>query len=244
VTNTADIAYEVINEISGGAHKVGLPKRQVFYINANSKKFAAVITEEDRIDPVLKAPIPPICLISDELKFPKEPDPQPSPDSQITDDDGILKRELVEVAFQVDRLGDSSKYQNCLFAQLLPDQKVFQVGCNRIAPFSAPIPTEVIKFNLFTNTCNVLRVSLKTNSGPGLKETVSSVQPGRVSFGPGMIGKPIAGMAFLKDSEGSYILHANDNNDTRWTDLLLKMKPLNPRPDVKFTIENTDMPCE
>jgi hypothetical protein len=59
-----------------------------------------------------------------------------------------------------------------------------------------------------------------------------------------MIGKPIAGMAFLKDSEGSYILHANDNNDTRWTDLLLKIKPLNPRPDIKFTIENTDMPCE
>ncbi len=64
-TKQADIAYEFLNEFPGGAYKVGLPKRQVMYIDSKKKKFVAIINEDDKVDPQLKKTLPPVCLLSD-----------------------------------------------------------------------------------------------------------------------------------------------------------------------------------
>lgn len=64
-TKQADIAYEFVNNFPGGAHKVGLPKRQVMYIDSKNKKFVAIINEDDKVDPQLKKTLPPVCLVSD-----------------------------------------------------------------------------------------------------------------------------------------------------------------------------------
>lgn len=62
----ADIAYEFINQFSGGAHQVGLAKKQVLYIDSQRKKIVGIINEDDKIDPTLKKTLPPVCLLSDE----------------------------------------------------------------------------------------------------------------------------------------------------------------------------------
>lgn len=62
----ADIAYEFINQFSGGAHQVGLAKKQVLYIDSQRKKIVGIINEDDKIDPTLKKALPPVCLLSDE----------------------------------------------------------------------------------------------------------------------------------------------------------------------------------
>ncbi len=64
-TKQADIAYEFLNDFPGGAYKVGLPKRQVMYIDSKNKKFVAIINEDDKVDPQLKKTLPPVCLVSD-----------------------------------------------------------------------------------------------------------------------------------------------------------------------------------
>lgn len=66
VVKQADIAYEIINNFPGGAHKVGLTKKQLMYIDTKKKKIAGIINEDDKIDPKLKKALPPVCLISDE----------------------------------------------------------------------------------------------------------------------------------------------------------------------------------
>jgi hypothetical protein len=64
-TIKTDIAYEFINEFPGGAHKVGLPKRQVYYIDSTKKIIRAIISEDDKIDPNSKKPLPPVYLVRD-----------------------------------------------------------------------------------------------------------------------------------------------------------------------------------
>ena len=66
VVKQADIAYEFIHNFPGGAHKVGLTKKLVMYIDTKKKKIAGIIQEDDKIDPKLKKALPPVCLISDE----------------------------------------------------------------------------------------------------------------------------------------------------------------------------------
>jgi hypothetical protein len=66
VVKQADIAYEIINNFPGGAHKVGLTKKQAMYIDTKKKKIVGIINEDDKIDPKLKKALPPVCLISDE----------------------------------------------------------------------------------------------------------------------------------------------------------------------------------
>ena len=53
--------------------------------------------------------------------------------------------------------------------------------------------------------------------------------------GPGINLVPIDG--------GGYIIEGDDNNDTYWQDLQLKIFP-NLLPDTKFTFENTGIPCQ
>lgn len=64
-TKNADIAYEFIHNFPGGAHKVGLSKRQVMYFDTTKKKIVAIINEDDKVDPQLKKTLPPVCLVSD-----------------------------------------------------------------------------------------------------------------------------------------------------------------------------------
>jgi len=64
-TRTADIAYEFTNEFPGGAYKVGLPKKQVMYIDSKNKKFVAIINQDDKVDEQVGGTLPPVCLLSD-----------------------------------------------------------------------------------------------------------------------------------------------------------------------------------
>ena len=64
-TVKADIAYEFINDFPGGAYKVGLPKRQVFFIDATKKQIIAIINEDDVIDDNSGKVRPPAVLVRD-----------------------------------------------------------------------------------------------------------------------------------------------------------------------------------
>ncbi len=64
-TVKADIAYEFINNFPGGAYKVGLPKRQVIFVDATKKQIIAIINEDDIIDDNTGKVRPPAVLIRD-----------------------------------------------------------------------------------------------------------------------------------------------------------------------------------
>jgi hypothetical protein len=259
VTKKADIAYEFVNEFPGGAHKVGLLKRQSFYIDSQKKRFVAIIQESDKIDPKLKTILPPICLLSDqetstgsstppsqESVTPSEPKyPVAPPEEDIIAADDGQKQELVDLEFHVTRLPDKSWFQHCIFAQVMGQPEV-ELGCNRIAPRAALAPLQrIVKMKMLTNTCNQIRLYLKTNSGSGLRTIVSSEIPGRTSSGVSrskwMAGGP--GINLVPLGGGGYVIEANDNNDPYWQDLQLRILP-NIRPDTKFTFENTGIPCQ
>jgi hypothetical protein len=62
---TTDIAYEFVNDFPGGAYKLGLPRRQIIYIDAKNKVIRAIVNEDDRIDDTTQQVIPPAVLIRD-----------------------------------------------------------------------------------------------------------------------------------------------------------------------------------
>ena len=64
-TVTADIAYEIVNTFPNGAHAVGIPKKQVIYIDSVNKQIKAIVIEDDKVDPMLKKAMPPIYLLRD-----------------------------------------------------------------------------------------------------------------------------------------------------------------------------------
>ncbi len=165
-------------------------------------------------------------------------------DSLKTDDGG--KIELVEADLQVDRLPDSARFQNCLSAHVV-GQPVVELGCNRNAPNSDSRPplAKNVRMKLLTNSCNQLRVIFKTNSGGGLKDNVTTAVPGRISSGASKdrTGAKGPGINIVKEANGSYLIEANDNNDERWHDVYLRVTPPANRPNIKFTIENSGIPC-
>jgi hypothetical protein len=61
----ADIAFEFINDFPGGANKVGLPRRQVIFIDTGKKEIRAIINEDDIIDDNTGKVRPPAVLIKD-----------------------------------------------------------------------------------------------------------------------------------------------------------------------------------
>lgn len=64
-TITADIAWEIVHTFPGGTYRVGLPKRTVMYIDTANKTLKAIWTEDDKIDEILKKPLPPIIFVND-----------------------------------------------------------------------------------------------------------------------------------------------------------------------------------
>lgn len=170
----------------------------------------------------------------------------PGNDDGLKTDDGG-KIELVEAELQVDRLPDSARFQNCLFAHIV-GQPVVELGCNRTGPgVDNPRPplANGVKMKLLTNSCNQLRVYFKTNSGGGLKDNVTTALPGRISSGASKdnTGATGPGINIIKEASGGYLIEANDNNDKRWHDVYLRVKPPANRPNIKFTIENSGIPC-
>jgi hypothetical protein len=61
----ADIAYEFINDFPGGAHTVGLPRRQVLFIDVTKKQIVAIINEDDTIDQNTNKVRPAAVLVRD-----------------------------------------------------------------------------------------------------------------------------------------------------------------------------------
>jgi hypothetical protein len=187
----------------------------------------------------------------------KDPDKDPNkgptenPTTTKDNDDGLNtddggKIELVEADLQVDRLPDSARFQNCLSAHVV-GQPVVELGCNRNAPNSdsRPALAKNVRMKLLTNSCNQLRVIFKTNSGGGLKDNVTTAVPGRISSGAtkDRTGAKGPGINIVKEANGSYLIEANDNNDERWHDVYLRVTPPVNRPNIKFTIENSGIPC-
>lgn len=64
-TITSDIAFEFINDFPGGSNKVGLPRRQVFFIDATKKEIVAIINEDDTIDESSGKVRPPAVFVKD-----------------------------------------------------------------------------------------------------------------------------------------------------------------------------------
>jgi hypothetical protein len=165
--------------------------------------------------------------------------------SDMVSDDGTVK--LVDTELSIDRLQDSAAFQNCLFAHIV-GQPVIEFGCNRNAPKSEDRPPLVrnIKLKLKTNECNEMRVYFKTNSGSGLRDNVSTANAARISSGASKQGKNIAGPGInvIKEPSGSILIEANDNTDRDWHDVYLRInRPANAT-NIKFTIENSGIPCD
>lgn len=61
---TSDVAYEVVMTSSlGDVSKIGLSKRQVFFINTQSKSLTGVLVETGNYDPKLKKEYPPTVAV-------------------------------------------------------------------------------------------------------------------------------------------------------------------------------------
>lgn len=171
-------------------------------------------------------------------------------DNGLKTDDGD-KIELVDADIKVDRLPDSASFQNCLSAHVI-GQPIIDLGCNRIRPKppgphdSDPRPQlqRDVKIKLLTNTCNQLRVYFKTNEGRGFYNNVSTAT-GPITSGPSKNGTGARGPGInvIKEAGGSYLIEANDNNDVYWHDVYLRVTPPANRSNIKFTIENSGIPC-
>ncbi len=159
----------------------------------------------------------------------------PGDNQLVVDDSGEIK--LVDADLTIDRLGDSASWTNCVSAQLVGGTQTVQLGCNKGA-----LPTGV-KIKLLTNTCNTLRLTLTTNGGLNFTtQSANLVSSGNSSkHDRGIAGK---GMHIIPNAaDRSFMLETNDNNDFRWHDTYLKITPPANRPNIKFTIENSGIPC-
>lgn len=163
------------------------------------------------------------------------PNDTPGNNELIVDDSGEIK--LVDADLTIDRLGDSAKWTNCVSAQLVGGAQTVQLGCNKGA-----LPTGV-KIKLLTNTCNTLRLTLTSNGNFNF----STASANLVSSGNstkhdrGITGK---GMHIIPNAvDRSFKLETNDNDDFKWHDTYLKITPPANRPNIKFTIENSGIPC-
>jgi hypothetical protein len=249
VVKRADLAYEVINNFPGGAHRLGVFKRQAFYIDTTKKKFVALIQESDRGDVGFNQPQPPICLLSvDESPAETTTDSVESNDSQIKNELGDIetepKSELVEVEMQVS-VRSNSRWRNCLFAEVT-GQPLVELGCNRASPWGSRLPASTTaKLNLLTNRCNHINLYLKTDSGRGQLLNVSSKMNGRISSGTSSKNNvaPGPGIHVIPGRGNSFVIEVNDNSDQNWSDLQLQIIPPSDRTDVSFTFENSGVPC-
>lgn len=165
----------------------------------------------------------------------KNKDETPGDNQLVIDDSGEIK--LVDTDLIIDRLGDSAAWTNCVSAQLVGGNETVELGCNKGA-----LPTGV-KIKLLTNTCNTLRLTLKTNG----KINFSTASANLVSRGNSSrdnIGIPGKGMHIIPNAaDRSFMLETNDNNDFRWHDTYLRVRLPKDRPNIKFTIENSGIPC-
>ncbi len=163
-------------------------------------------------------------------------------DSLKTDDGG--KIELVEAELSLSRENDQAKYRNCLYAHIV-DQPPVTLSCNRDTNGNKnPAGGSSVKIKLRTNTCNQLRIYFESTrrSDP---QTISTATPGRVSVGASKQGQGIKGpgLNIIREASGSLLIEANDNPDTMWHDVYLRVTPPANRPNIKFTIENSGIPC-
>lgn len=136
----------------------------------------------------------------------------------------------VNVTLSMDRYPDGAKNTNCVTAMLLPNGSPVSLGCNK------GVLAKDVQITVRGDTCNTLRLYFTTSGGWGAKPFDSS-QAGRVngSVGPGF-------RINRSGLRGIYI-YANDNSDNSWTDLSLLATPPVDRDDIKFTIENSSLPC-
>jgi hypothetical protein len=161
---------------------------------------------------------------------------KPNGNGLNTDDGG--KVELVDAELTIDRLGDSAAWTNCLSAELVGGGQNVHLGCNK-----GVIPTNV-KMKLLTNTCNTLRLTLTTNGSQNFTtQSANLISSGNASkHNSGINGK---GMHIIPNAaDGSFTVETNDNTDTKWHDTYLRIKPPANRPNIKFTIENSGIPCK
>lgn len=158
---------------------------------------------------------------------PVPPGPTP-PDGLSTDNGGTAA--VVDATLKIIRNGDGAHYQNCLYANII-GQPESDLGCNRPGIYPAkygtlPVPDATLK--VLSNTCNVLSLKLRTNSGAGLKDNVSTTtSPSR--------------FIITKTGPGQFTIKANDNNDQNWNDLSLTITA---NSAIKYTIEGSNIPCD
>jgi hypothetical protein len=98
-----------------------------------------------------------------------------------------------------------------------------------------------VRLKLKTNTCNQLRVYFTSSGTPGV---ISTATKNRVSFNASKHGIALGpGLNIKSQAPRSFLIEANDNPDNMWHDVYLTVTPPANRPDLKFTIENSGIPC-
>ena len=153
---------------------------------------------------------------------PGTPGTNNNPSNPVITTDGGGKIEVVDAHLTITRNQDGAKFKNCVRANIV-GQAPTELGCNRVSPNGARTPlVSNINIKAKTNTCNVLSLTLTSDSGGG----------GRVLSSNANIQRFIV----KRLGPNNFNVQANDNNDNDWHDLDLTITGDG---TVKFTIENS-----
>jgi hypothetical protein len=171
------------------------------------------------------------------MKLPAQP---PSMDDQLQPDPPP-QQDFTDVELGIFRQPTASKFQTCIRASV-NGQPEIELVCNRPAPFQDYVSdiNKSVKVRMQKGVCNILRLSMHTRQTPSepfrrltaISDRVfnSATRP---MFGPGVI------VDFGGDS---YSLMGNDNEDSRWDDIVFKLR--NPYPgQLQFMIEGAKGGC-
>lgn len=166
----------------------------------------------------------------------------PGNDDGLKTDDGG-KIELVDADLTIQRHGDGAHFQNCMTANIA-GQPAVDIGCNRPGPYpnsyGGANPFTSAKVKLLTNTCNVLKLSMKSKKTAGGAFSQNITTSSRVFTSA---TKPSNGPGYVIDQiPNGFRVYANDNGDSNWGDLSLSITSLGTS-KIKFTIEGSNIPC-
>ena len=184
---------------------------------------------------VASKPKPP----KDDSTTDKDKNETPGDNQLVVDDSGEIK--LVDVDLSITRQRDNAAFTNCVYAHIIGQPPV-ALSCNKDAIGNRNDLTQLnVRLKLKTNTCNQLRVYFTSSGTPG---EISTATKNRVSFNASKHGNALGpGLNIKTQAARSFLIEANDNGDKMWHDVYLTVTPPANRPDLKFTIENSGIPC-
>ena len=165
------------------------------------------------------------------MKLPAQPPtsvPTQVTPNPFTPPDNIEKNTTIETTLAVTSSSTRARFKNCVNAKVnnLPTEPVQELGCNRDSPFGNPRFKSTVKIKVQTNVCNVLVLSLTSQSSPG--GSVNTLATSSTS----------SRFIIRRTGLNSFNIMANDNNDNDWNDLNLTVTG-----DGSFKFTMDGQPC-